>query len=68
MVLSRLISLFPSGLLASLAANACISPSHFALVSVTFGVKSKVEEAFGPDLGSIAEGCKAGKSFVIGMC
>ena len=46
MVLSRLISLFPSGLLASLAANGCISPSHFALVSVTFGAKSEMEEAF----------------------
>ncbi len=68
MALSRLIRTLPLDFPVSSAVNDWLSTPFLGLLAVTFRSESEAEDALGIAPCGIAEGCKAGKSLVMGMC
>ena len=68
MALSRLMRTLPLDFPVPFAANNWLSTPFFALLAVTFRSESEAEDALGIAPCGIADGCKAGKSLVMGMC
>ena len=68
MALSRLISPVPLFFPVSPDASNGPSPSHFAPFAVAFAPSSEVDDPLARTPCGMAEGCKAGKSLVMGMC